>query len=394
MATLALNMIVAPAEAGLLKRCLDSFHALECFDEIVIVNTSLDEKVNEIARLYSDKVFYFQWETEEHPNGDFAGARNLALQNTESENVMWLDSDDVMLGKDLPKWLETVKLLKDEKNSGIEQWSIQYALICDPSGNPQTSFWRERVFKRTLHSWKRPVHETLSPEWEQVKNAKINGLYITHLPTKPSYVSALRNVKILEPEYAKNPEDIQIKYFLGRDLLFIGRIDEGVKILTDMIDNIETGSEMSYAICIELVWLYAYGNFETSPQLDKMKTENLQKVQSWCRQALSFSASYAEPYVVLGDVYLKQGAVENASKMYATAMKKKIGSGKFQNHAFYTELPAERLSRIFAAKKNYDMALHFNRIAVYRNNCDAYIFQRRELIQKLVEEFNNDFSKN
>lgn len=393
MTTLALNIIVAPGEAGLLKRCLDSFNAKESFDEIVVVNTSLDEAVDKTAREYTDKVFFFQWETEEYPFGDFAGARNLALENSTTDNIMWLDTDDILLPIYDTKWTEFLQLVKKDENASIEQWAIQYALICNPDGSPVMSFWRERIFKRTVTEWRRPVHECLVPEWDAVKNAKVNNLFITHLPMKPVYVSAVRNVKILEKEYANNPDDIQTKFFLARDRIRIGQTEEGIKALEEMVDNLEAGSEMLLSICLEIVLYYAYGECSTNPLLEDMNQGNLDKVEKWCRQALSFTAGYAEPYLILGDVYWFKGLLENAMQMYMTASKKKLGVGKFQSIPYYTELPNDRLSRVFEARGNFAMSAHFNKLAIKYNPIDYYINRRKFIINELVKEYNNEFGK-
>jgi len=394
MTTLALNMIVAPGESGLLKRCLDSFHARDVFDEIVIVNTSNDSNINVMAQQYDARVFNFAWETEQYPYGDFGGARNLAVDKSTADNIMWLDTDDALLPRDWPGFEKALALVKSPERADIEQWSVSYALVCDETGKPQMAFWRERIFKRELCRWKRPVHETLTPEWELVKNAKINGIFITHLPMKPSYTSATRNVKILEHEYKNNTDDVQVKYFLGRDLMFIGRINEGVKILSEIVDNLETGTEMMYSISMELVWYFAYGRMKPRPMVEELNVKNIGKVEGWCRQALSFTSSYAEPYLVLGDVYWHGGFLDSAMKMYMLASKKKVGQGKFQLFPFYNELPADRLSKVFEMKGNYDLACHFNHVAMNYNNIGDHRERRKYIIEKLAEEYNNVISKN
>ena len=55
MATLGLNMIVAGGEAALLRRCLTSVNARETFDELVIVNTSTDSSINDVASEFGGK---------------------------------------------------------------------------------------------------------------------------------------------------------------------------------------------------------------------------------------------------------------------------------------------------------------------------------------------------
>lgn len=389
MTTLALNIIVGTKEAHLLNRCLTSFNAKELFDEIVIVNTSMDEEVNKIAKLFTDKVFFFQWETEDHPFGDFGGARDFARQNTISDKIWWLDTDDVCQDKYKDNLIRSINLIKDEKYKDVMIWVMPYSIILNDNGDPDLWFKRERVFDRVKIQWKRQVHELMFPGIEIVKPATINNMYITHLPNKPTYSSALRNVKILEYEFKNNPDDIQTKYFLGRDYLFVGEVDKGINLLDSILNDLSTGYEMLYAISMELAWYYAYGCLNPHPPIDKFKKENLTKIEGYCRLAISFTFDYAEPYVLLGDVYYYKNEIESAIKVYQIAMKKKIGVGKFQTQPMYIEIPAERLSRLFEIKGLLGLSYHYNEIAQRANSiCKDYEDKKRyivELINKTLE---------
>jgi tetratricopeptide (TPR) repeat protein len=395
MSTLGLNIIVGPGEAKLLKRCLDSFDAKNSFDEIVIVNTSLDDAINQVAKEYTNNIFYYAWETEEHPFGDFGGARDHARKNSTADKIMWLDTDDVCLKEYKEKWVKTIALVKNDAYKDVILWSMPYAIVVNDKGEPVTWFKRERIFDREKIEWRRPIHELMFPEWEMVKNAEINGMFITHLPMKPTFSSASRNVKILEHEYTvRGNNDPQTKYFLGRDLMFVGQAERGIKLLKEITDDMRVSYEMLYAIAIELVNFYAYGCYNARPRIDHFKKENIQEVEGWCRLAMSYASEYAEPCVVLGDVYWHKGNVEAAIKMYRVALTKKIGTGKFQCAPMYYEIPAERLARLYALKKNLGMAIHYNRMVLNVNKSTEYINNRKELIQLLIEEVHNEFGTN
>lgn len=394
MNTLGLNVIVGPGEASLLKRCLLSFNAKEVFDEIVIVNTSNDSTIDEVARLFTDKIFYYAWETPEHPYGDFGGARDFARKNSTTEKIMWLDTDDVCLDQYKDKWAKAVALVRDEQYKDVMMWAMPYAIVVDENGSPTTWFRRERIIDRVKIEWQRPIHELMFPEWEMVKHAEINRMFITHLPTKPTYVSAVRNVKILEHEYyTKGNQDNQTKYFLGRDYMFVGQAEKGIALLEEIVNEMATSYEMLYAIAMELVYFYAYGCNNPRPKIEHFKRENLQKAEGWCRLAMTFAPEYAEPCTVLGDVYLQKGALDSAIKVYSLALKKKFGVGKFQSAPLYCEIPAERLTQLYAKKGNLGMALHYNRIALNVNPLPEYVIIRKELVQLIIEEIRNEFGQ-
>lgn len=66
MITISLCMIVKNEEA-VLARCLDSIH--DIVDEINIIDTGSTDSTVEIAKRYTDRVFFFPW------TGSFAEAR-------------------------------------------------------------------------------------------------------------------------------------------------------------------------------------------------------------------------------------------------------------------------------------------------------------------------------
>lgn len=394
MSSLALNVIVGPGEASLLKRCLSSFNAKELFDEVVVVNTSKDERVDAVARLFTDKVYFFQWESERYPYGNFGGARDFARQKSTSDKVMWLDADDVCLEQYKQKLIDTVMLIKDDQYKDVMIWSMPYAIIIDECGNPVTWFRRERVFDRERVSWKRPVHELMYPAFDMVKNAKINGLYVTHMPMKPNYASAVRNVRILEHEHSIDPADVQNRYFLGRDYMYVGKAEQGIALLSSIVDDMSASYEMLYAIAIELVWFYAYGGNNPRPELELFKKENLLKVESWARMALSFCPEFAEPCVLLGDAYWHLGEVEASRVMYTAALKKKLGAGKFQTSTMYEEIPSSRLTRVFECKGNMPFALHYITRANQAGQRVEYLARKKAIINIIVKDFEDELRQN
>ena len=68
--TLSVCMIVRD-EAPVLERCLDSLRGV--WDELIVLDTGSVDETPEIARRYTDKVFFMPWED------DFAAARNRAF---------------------------------------------------------------------------------------------------------------------------------------------------------------------------------------------------------------------------------------------------------------------------------------------------------------------------
>ena len=79
MFTLSCCFIVKDEEK-VLERILKV--ASEFADEIVVVDTGSDDSTVEIAKKYTDKVFYFPWQD------DFSKARNFAFSKASCEYLM------------------------------------------------------------------------------------------------------------------------------------------------------------------------------------------------------------------------------------------------------------------------------------------------------------------
>ena len=109
---LTLSMIVRNGEHDL-PRCLES--AAGVVDEIIIADTGSTDSSMDVARRYGAQVIQFPW------NGDFARARNQALEPVRTDWVLMLDADE-MLG---PEAATRIPLLLENQNAGGYQVSIR-----------------------------------------------------------------------------------------------------------------------------------------------------------------------------------------------------------------------------------------------------------------------------
>ena len=159
----------------------------------------------------------------------------------------------------------------------------------------------------------------------------------------------------------------------------------------ELLDNLKTGYEMLYAISMDLAWFYAYGCLNPHPEIEYFKKENLLKIESYCRLAITFMQEYAEPYVLIGDAYLHSERTDSSITMYKHAMSKQLGKGKFQMRPLYLEIPADRLSRVYDIKDFNGMSIHYNEVAKRANPIREYYMERKRiLINKLLKEYENE----
>jgi glycosyltransferase involved in cell wall biosynthesis len=88
-------------EEKFLAQCLDS--AKDFADEIIIVDTGSKDKTVEIAKKYTDKIYFFEW------CDDFSKARNESIRHAAKDWILFLDADEVIEKEDFAKIKQAIK---------------------------------------------------------------------------------------------------------------------------------------------------------------------------------------------------------------------------------------------------------------------------------------------
>jgi glycosyltransferase involved in cell wall biosynthesis len=208
-------MIVRDCEKTLVKD-LDSIRPY--VDELVIVDTGSVDKTVEIAAASADILVGFQW------CDDFAKARQHALDLCTGDWCMWLDSDDEVIGGiNLRNAIRTAP-------ADLGMYMLRYITATDLNGNPMMEFWRERLFRRGGWHWEGRVHEVLITK-ERVRYERFAGAHVLHHGHGDGRPSLERNVRLLRKALEDEPTNTRTMFYLGRDLVTCGELDEGRAVL-------------------------------------------------------------------------------------------------------------------------------------------------------------------
>lgn len=233
--------LIVKNEEAVLARCLNS--AKDFVDEIIVVDTGSTDKTKEIAQLFTDKIFDFQW------INDFSAARNFAFSMATKDYQMWLDADDIVPEKSI----KLINELKKNLSSDIDIVTMNYLYAFDKNDNPILSFKRERILKKSKnYQWIDPVHECI-PLNGNVFNTEIE---IWHRKTKLE-VPSTRNIDIY------NNLESSGKVFTPRQMYYFARELRDHKDIRKSIiyyeKFLETGSGWSEDVinsCFELAKAY------------------------------------------------------------------------------------------------------------------------------------------
>lgn len=232
MPTLSCAMIVRDAEATLARALLS---VADCVNEIVVVDTGSADRTVEIAHAFTRHVFQFPW------CDDFSAARQFAHDKCRGDWVFYIDADDEVIGASALR--RRVETAPDE----IDAYMILYALDVDTDGNAKTEFYRERLIRRERMRWAGRVHEVMVPTNGACNYERFDATWVVHRGHGGGLASLERNIRLLRLQLADMPDDTRTMFYLGRDLVQLGQINEGRKLLQRYMKTATWRDEMYFA---------------------------------------------------------------------------------------------------------------------------------------------------
>jgi tetratricopeptide (TPR) repeat protein len=216
MTTISCAMIVRDAEQTL-RRALESIHGH--VDEIVVVDTGSTDGTRAIAAEYATHVLDHEWQD------DFSEARQYAHDCCSSEWVFFLDADDeVFDARALRRRIATAP-------DAMDAYMIRYVLANDALHNPTIQFYRERLIRKDRMLWAGRVHEVMVPISPPATYERFEQTWVLHHGHGAATESLQRNIRLLELELAEHADNSRAQFYLGRDYIQVGRLEEGVALL-------------------------------------------------------------------------------------------------------------------------------------------------------------------
>ena len=212
--------LIVKNEEKYLERCLNSIY--KYVDEIIITDTGSTDKTLEIAKKYTDKIYFYQW------IDDFASARNFCQSHANGDYILRIDADEYFHEKDISRLLEEVNFSND-----IDTFDIIMNYI-DQNTKNHKNYPCCVLFKKSL-SWKWKVHEVLD-----IKNKHTSRflpqVIIQHTSIKSD--KPWRDEEKLLENFIEQPENITIFVLLINNYLFHKNFEK-INYLLDLLWSID-----------------------------------------------------------------------------------------------------------------------------------------------------------
>jgi glycosyltransferase involved in cell wall biosynthesis len=356
--------MIVKNEENNLKNCLES--VCDLVDEINIVDTGSTDRTVEIAKQYTDRIFFFNW------IDDFSAARNFSFSQATKEYIMWLDADDILEDR----YREGFLRFKAGKNQDADYFMMGYILKKDANQIPVEISFRERIVKKSSNfKWTRAIHEIMNVSG---KTENIGDVFITHNSSEDDKKDSLaRNAFILQEIIKNGKQDMVDYYYYGVTLAAMGSYKEAVYPLEYFIEN-NNVSSMDMGAYTQLYKSYIDCKYyEKAYGLLALNEEKLK--------------DYAEYYCHLGN--FMEEVMKDFNKAVTYYKRALLCQGKtdenththlHKNEAYYYYEPYHRLGQCYVKLRDYKNAGEaFKKAVTYRPN-DNELAALTEKISKIA----------
>lgn len=208
---LSIGMMVKNEEKNL-ERCLESLKPLlnAVSSELIIVDTGSTDQTVEIARKYTDKIYYHPWEN------DYSKMRNLTVQYAQGDWFMFVDADEELVDhKPIVQFL-TTKASKNINAAAIKINNIYHFNEPSKIGTGVVT----RLFRKTAKfGFRGVIHEEpiFNPPLAVIDTVLLHYGYPADDPELKK-----RKFKLYEPilqqAIEKDPENIGLLFYLSNTI--------------------------------------------------------------------------------------------------------------------------------------------------------------------------------
>ncbi|QNO14463.1 glycosyltransferase [Alkalicella caledoniensis] len=291
---LSFCMIVKNEEENL-KRCLDSLQQIlqKQYVELVILDTGSTDKTVEIAKSYTDKVYFAEW------NNNFSDMRNKAISYTNGEWLFSLDADETL---ETPN--ELISLIESGSLNG--KMSVMVKIKSFFYKNNIDKFLLESNFKIFRNDkdfcYRGAIHNQPNVRKPIMASEILLNHYGYLIKDKNLMEKKFnRTSSILKEEIEKDPKNIYYSFQLSVSYSMYGKHDLALKQIRktfELLNNIDYKLRKKYAFIYSV---YSKNAFACG---------QYKEVINIAEEGVRLRPDYLDLYNILGYTYQKLGNIE------------------------------------------------------------------------------------
>lgn len=214
--------LITKNEQAFLGGCLDSVAAVA--DEIVVVDSGSSDATVSIARSYGARVLQHRWAD------DYSAARNQGIDAARAEWILCMEADERLCTPD--STLECLRTASDSAGGFLVE---RHDIVTSPADG-KTEFnnigmvrllRRHPAIRYTGIVHERPGKTILAAGFEihTALGVKLSHL-VNHLSPERLRAKQEKYLQLLDRELARDPVNHWARYYRGKTLWYLGRLDE------------------------------------------------------------------------------------------------------------------------------------------------------------------------
>ncbi|MDB9822551.1 glycosyltransferase [Deltaproteobacteria bacterium] len=281
--TISCCMIVKNEEQ-FLEKCLASVN--DYVDEIIVVDTGSTDNTVEIAKRFTDKVYYHPWEN------SFSKARNQALQYATCEWIFQIDGDEKLMAGSGEKLRKAVRDVTDED-------IIYVKILCSYANGSKMSLHNfERLFRNNgvIH-YEGAVHNRVVGGSKELYSEIELWHYGYDVEEDKAREKFERTTMLLKNEIEKNPENPLHHHYLSASYAARGMFEEAFDVAQRAIKLADTQNNKHP--------IYSWTHFIASMSLFQMN--NMEQAQEYAQLALSKYPDHMDSFYMLSVTVAEKG---------------------------------------------------------------------------------------
>lgn len=320
--------------------------------EIVVLDTGSTDNTVEIAKKYTDKVYFHEW------NNDFASMRNKSISYANGEWLFILDGDEILSNQDS---LIDFFLLKRDKE--FNNLFVNIKNIIREEDNKYNIAVVRRLFRNSKNfKYVGAIHE--QPKYQEPHGfLDLTLIHYGYLTTDPELMKRKfeRNSELLHKQVEKEPENV---YYLHQLFNTYGMNKDHDKALYYSEKAYEIAKKKNIDISKNM---YIYSDLATA-LFNKRKYE---EVETICKEAIKFKDGYIDFYYYLGKVQMLLGKNSEAISNYETYLRL---VNNYNSNTIQRDITVTHYSIGFTDLVIYDLCIllskeeEFKRVLQYSKN--------------------------